>query len=93
MTTNLAGIFRLILNLIEGFLKKGLGTIPRQDFELLFEVDFQTEVIEIFIINFILQNLGEKLSPEEIEGLLDEADKEGEGFINYAEFCSIKNLV
>ena len=40
-----------------------------------------------------LQNLGEKLSPEEIEGLLDDADKDGEGFINYAEFCSIKNLV
>merc|ERR1712001_101956 len=45
------------------FDKKGLGTIPRQDFELLFE------------------NLGEKLSPEEIEGLLDEADRDGEGFI------------
>merc|ERR1712203_1260703 len=46
------------------FDKNGIGTIPRQDFELLFE------------------NLGEKLSPEEIEGLLDEADKDGEGFIN-----------
>merc|ERR1711915_809730 len=57
------------------FDKKGLGTIPRQDFGLLFE------------------NLGEKLSFEEIEGLLDEADQEGEGFINYSEFCSIKNLI
>jgi len=57
------------------FDKKGLGTIPRQDFGLLFE------------------NLGEKLSFEEIEGLLDEADQEGEGFINYSEFCSIKNLM
>jgi len=57
------------------FDKKGLGTLPRQDFELLFE------------------NLGEKLSSEEIEGLLDEADQEGEGFINYSEFCSIKNLM
>ena len=25
---------------MKGFLKKGLGTIPRQDFELLFEVDY-----------------------------------------------------
>merc|ERR1712198_812550 len=57
------------------FDKKGPGTLPRQDFELLFE------------------NLGEKLSSEEIEGLLDEADQEGEGFINYSEFCSIKNLM
>jgi len=57
------------------FDKKGQGTIPRQDFELLFE------------------NLGEKLSIEEIEGLLDEADGDGEGFINYSEFCSIKNLM
>merc|ERR1712038_624199 len=55
--------------------RKGQGTIPRQDFELLFE------------------NLGEKLSIEEIEGLLDEADGDGEGFINYSEFCSIKNLM
>lgn len=39
------------------------------------------------------KNLGEKLSGEEIEGLLDEADGDGEGFINYSEFCSIKNLI
>merc|ERR1712189_167074 len=38
----------------------------------------------------LFENLGEKLSSEEIEGLLDEADQEGEGFINYSEFCSIK---
>ena len=37
-------IFHFIINLMTGFLKKGLGTIPRQDFELLFEVDYQTEV-------------------------------------------------
>ena len=34
-----------------------------------------------------------QLSVEEIEGLLDDADSEGEGFISYAEFCSIKNLI
>ena len=40
---------------------------------------------------FHLQNLGEHLEEEEIEGLLDEAD-EGEGIIIYSEFCDIKNL-
>merc|ERR1712098_860545 len=45
------------------FDKKGLGTIPRQEFEM------------------IVENLGEKLSEEEIEGLLDEADREQEGLI------------
>ena len=40
----------------------------------------------------LFENLGEKLSQEEISGLLDDADRDGEGFINYAEFCSIKNL-
>ena len=40
---------------------------------------------------FALQNLGEHLEEEEIEGLLDEAD-EGEGIIIYSEFCDIKNL-
>lgn len=44
-------------------------------------------------MSYIYQNLGEKLSIEEIEGLLDEADGDGEGFINYSEFCSIKNLM
>ena len=77
---------------INGLSKKGLGTIPRQDFELLFEVEI-IKLDKLLIRSNILQNLGEKLSSDEIEGLLDEADKEGEGFINYSEFCSIKNLV
>merc|ERR1719350_236590 len=44
-------------------------------------------------LHSIFENLGEHLEEEEIEGLLDEADGDGEGFINYSEFCSIKNLM
>jgi Ca2+-binding EF-hand superfamily protein len=39
------------------------------------------------------QNLGESLKEEEIEGLLDEGDLEGDGCISYLEFCSINNLI
>ena len=41
----------------------------------------------------MFENLGEKLVDDEIEGLLDEADLEGEGVIAYSEFCAFKNLV
>ena len=42
---------------------------------------------------FWVQNLGESLKDEEIEGLLDEGDLEGDGFISYMDFCAIKNLM
>ena len=41
----------------------------------------------------MFENLGEKLVDDEIEGLLDEADHEGEGVIAYSDFCAFKNLV
>ena len=41
----------------------------------------------------MFENLGEKLVDDEIEGLLDEADLEGEGVITYSDFCAFKNLV
>ena len=42
---------------------------------------------------FFGQNLGESLKEEEIEGLLDEGDLEGDGSISYMDFCAIKNLM
>jgi len=57
------------------FDRKGTGTIPRSDAQMLFE------------------NLGESLKDEEIEGLLDEGDLEGDGSISYMDFCAIKNLM
>ena len=42
---------------------------------------------------FWVQNLGESLKDEEIEGLLDEGDLEGDGFISYMDFSAIKNLM
>ena len=70
------------------FDKNGIGTIARQELHSIFEVSvFKSWVFHCFD----LQNLGEHLEEEEIEGLLDEAD-EGEGIIIYSEFCDIKNL-
>ena len=43
--------------------------------------------------HFLGQNLGESLKDEEIEGLLDEGDLEGDGSISYMDFCAIKNLM
>ena len=44
-------------------------------------------------INNFVENLGEKLSDQEKEGLLDEADGDQEGVISYSEFCSIRYLL
>ena len=44
-------------------------------------------------LHAVFENLGEKLVDDEIEGLLDEADLEGEGVITYSDFCAFKNLV
>merc|ERR1712004_503375 len=41
----------------------------------------------------LFENLGESLKEEEIEGLLDEGDLEGDGSICYMDFCAIKNLM
>jgi len=41
----------------------------------------------------LFENLGESLKEEEIEGLLDEGDLEGDGSISYMDFCAIKNLM
>lgn len=35
----------------------------------------------------IMENLGEKLTQEEVEAMVKEADVDGDGQINYQEFC------
>ena len=76
------------------FDRKGTGTIPRSDAQMLFEVSRQFPGND-FVWNwfFWVQNLGESLKDEEIEGLLDEGDLEGDGSISYMDFCAIKNLM
>ena len=71
--------------------------IPRSDAQMLFEV-WKKYLKYPFIVrnDFDLslgQNLGESLKEEEIEGLLDEGDLEGDGSICYMDFCAIKNLM
>jgi len=36
-----------------------------------------------------MSNLGEKLTPIEIQGMIDEADIDGDGQINYEEFYNM----
>ena len=71
--------------------------IPRSDAQMLFEVweEYLKHPL-VFTNAFDLslgQNLGESLKEEEIEGLLDEGDLEGDGSICYMDFCAIKNLM
>lgn len=40
-----------------------------------------------------MQNLGEKLEPEEIQSMIDEADQDGDGQINYEEFYTMMKSV
>jgi Ca2+-binding EF-hand superfamily protein len=35
----------------------------------------------------IMENLGERLTDEEVEDMVKEADTDGDGEINYKEFC------
>merc|ERR1712226_746008 len=39
----------------------------------------------------VMGNLGEALTPEEIQSMIDEADIDGDGQINYEEFFSMMN--
>jgi len=40
-----------------------------------------------------MMNLGETLEPEEIQSMIDEADQDGDGQINYEEFYIMMNSV
>ena len=46
----------------------------------------RTEMQDIF------QNIGEPLTEEEIEALLNEADEDRDGFVYYEEFCNLADL-
>ena len=37
----------------------------------------------------VINNLGEKLTPNEIREIMKEADQDGDGFIDYAEFVKL----
>ena len=39
----------------------------------------------------VMTNLGEKLSEEEVEMMIKEADIDGDGLVNYEEFISMMN--
>ena len=39
----------------------------------------------------VMMNLGEKLSEEEVEMMIKEADTNGDGLVNYDEFISMMN--
>jgi Ca2+-binding EF-hand superfamily protein len=45
-----------------------------------------TGLISISTMRHIMASLGEKLSEEEVEAMLYEADVDGDGYINYEEF-------
>ena len=37
----------------------------------------------------VMGNMGESLTPTEIQGMIDEADVDGDGVINYEEFYNM----
>ena len=39
----------------------------------------------------VMMNLGEKLTEEEVEMMIKEADSNGDGLVNYEEFISMMN--
>lgn len=44
-------------------------------------------------LSVVMQNLGEKLKQEEIQTMIDEADMDGDGQINYEEFYTMMKSV
>jgi len=40
-------------------------------------------------LSVVMANIGEKLSPDEIQAMIDEADVDGDGQINYEEFYNM----
>lgn len=42
-------------------------------------------------LGLVMANMGEQLTPQEIEAMISEADKDGDGVINYEEFYALMN--
>lgn len=45
--------------------------------------------VHIVQLRHVMTNLGEKLSQEEVEEMIREADTDGDGQVNYEEFVSM----
>ncbi|XP_052766857.1 calmodulin-beta-like, partial [Mya arenaria] len=71
--------------------KMNEGTDPEEEMREAFKV-FDTDgsgTITVDELKQVMQNLGEKLTKEELDEMIREADKDGDGEIDYAEFVSM----
>ena len=50
---------------------------------------FQTGFIDIVVIQDVIGNLGDKMSTEDINYVIDIADEDGDGTINYEEIMKL----
>ncbi|KAE9445816.1 hypothetical protein C3L33_22294, partial [Rhododendron williamsianum] len=72
----------------------GNGTIEFKEFLNLMankikETDAEEELKEAFKLRHVMINLGEKLSDEEVEQMIKEADLDGDGQVNFEEFVKM----
>ncbi|KAH8062499.1 Ca2-binding protein [Aureococcus anophagefferens] len=72
----------------------GNGTIDFPEFLTMMarkmkDTDSEEEILEAFKLRHIMTNLGEKLTDEEVDEMLREADIDGDGQINYEEFVKM----
>ncbi|KAG5252604.1 calmodulin Z-box Binding Factor [Salix suchowensis] len=72
----------------------GNGTIDFPEFLNLMarkmkDTDSEEELKEAFRLRHVMTNLGEKLTDEEVDEMIREADVDGDGQINYEEFVKV----
>uniref|UniRef100_A0A3Q7JEC7 EF-hand domain-containing protein n=1 Tax=Solanum lycopersicum TaxID=4081 RepID=A0A3Q7JEC7_SOLLC len=72
----------------------GNGTIDFPEFLNLMarkmkDTDSEEELKEAFRLRHVMTNLGEKLTDEEVDEMIREADVDGDGQINYDEFVKV----
>ncbi|OWK15890.1 hypothetical protein Celaphus_00004639 [Cervus elaphus hippelaphus] len=72
----------------------GNGTIDFPEFLTMMarkmkDTDSEEEIREAFQLRHVMTNLGEKLTDEEVDEMIREADIDGDGQVNYEEFVQM----
>ena len=69
----------------------GSGFIDAEELRQVIIIMMMIKTMMIIMMVQVMVNLGEKLSEDEVEMMIKEADTNGDGLVNYEEFINMMN--